>query len=372
MDLYEILGVRRNASLADVRRAYQKRARALHPDLNPGDPIASERFRVVSQAFEILSDAQRRAEYDRGDPLPAPAPAGPEVGFEGFDFEAEVRVGGIGFREIFDGVLNPASDQPAPVLPGESVEQVTRLSFEETFSGTRRQVRVVRLEHCPICRGHGDVAVPPAPCTTCQGTGRVRARRGRMIFSRRCSDCGATGVVDRSTCQRCHGEGRLMQNEWLGVEIPPGVADGMRLRVPSAGNAGRGEGPPGDFFLVVNVEPHPFYRREGHDLHCVVPVSLTEAALGGHVEVPTPDGPVTIEVPAGTQPGQRFRLRKRGMQRLGEKGRGDLYVEVKVQVPAVADDRGRELLRELARLNPEDPRKDLAGLLAAPPAEAKK
>ena len=371
MDLYEILGAPRNASLAEIRRAYQKRARSLHPALNPGDPSAGERFRAVSRAFEILSDPQRRAEYDRGEPL-APAPTGPDVGFEGFDFGAELRVGGIGFHEIFDGVLSATPAQPAPGTPGESVEQTTRLTFEEAVSGTRRQVRVVRLDHCPICRGHGDVAVGPAPCPACQGSGRVRARRGHMIFSRRCPDCGSTGVIDRRACQRCNGEGRLMRSEWLDVEIPPGVADGMRLRVPSAGNAGRKAAPPGDFFLVVSVEPHPFYRREGDDLHCVVPVRLTEAALGGHVEVPTPSGPVTIELPAGTQPGQRLRLRKRGMPRLGGKGRGDLYVEVKVLVPTVADARGRELLQELAGRNPEDPRKDLAGLLAQRPVEAKK
>ena len=163
-----------------------------------------------------------------------------------------------------------------------------------------------------------------------------------------------------------------MQSEWLDVEVPAGVSDGMRLRVPGAGNAGLGGGPPGDFFLTVHVEPHPFYVRAGEeDLQCVVPVSVTEAALGGHVGVPTPDGIVTIEVPAGTQPGQRFRLRKRGMPRLGGKGRGDLHVEVKVVVPAVVGDRGRRLLQELAKLHPEDPRKDLASLLAAP-VEAKR
>jgi molecular chaperone DnaJ len=371
MDLYEILGVRRNASLAEVRRAYQKRARALHPDLNPGDPVAVERFRAVSRAFEILADPQRRSEYDRGEPVAAAVPAGPEVGFEGFDFDAEVRVGAIGFHEIFDGVLSAPAAERGRASAGENLEQSTRVTFQEAFSGARRRIHVVRLDHCPICRGQGHVATGPAPCPRCHGSGRLRARRGHMIFSRRCLDCDATGVLARRPCNRCGAEGRLMQSEWLDVEIPAGVSDGMRLRVPDAGNAGRAGGPAGDFFLVVHVEPHAFYGRAGEDLECVVPISLTEAALGGHVEVPTPDGVVTIEVPAGTQPGQRFRLRKRGMPRLDGKGRGDLHVEVKVVVPPVVGDRARGLLQEVAKLLPGDPRKELAVLLAAP-VEAKK
>jgi DnaJ-class molecular chaperone len=177
-----------------------------------------------------------------------------------------------------------------------------------------------------------------------------------MIFTRRCADCGGGGTVGRRPCGRCAGEGRVMQSEWIEVRIPPGVADGSRLRVPGAGNAGRRGGPPGDFVMVVRVTPHPFYRREGEDLHCQVPVTITEAALGAHVEVPTPDGSVTIEVPAGTQTGQRFRLRKRGLPRLGEKGRGDLYVEAQVWVPTVHDAESRRLLAEFARRNPLDPR----------------
>jgi molecular chaperone DnaJ len=189
-----------------------------------------------------------------------------------------------------------------------------------------------------------------------------------MIFSRLCADCGATGVIDRRPCTRCGAEGRLMRSEWLEVAIPAGVADGTRLRVPGAGNAGRRGGAAGDLVLTISVERHRFYRREGDDLLCTVPVSLTEAALGGHVVVPTPDGPVTIEIPAGTQPGQRFRLRKRGMPRVGQKGRGDLFVEAGVVVPTVAEDRGRALLQEFARLHPSDPRQGLAGLMQERPA----
>jgi molecular chaperone DnaJ len=353
MDHYDLLGIRRSATLSEVRRAYQKLARRLHPDLNPGDPVAAERFRAVSQAFEVLSDPQRRGQYDRGEAAPSPPPA-PEMGFEGFDFSAEVRVGTVDFREIFEGVLRPT--RAAEGGRGEDLEEVTAVSFEESFQGTSRRVQLIRYEQCPACHGSGELALNPRPCPSCEGTGQVRTRRGRMIFTRGCEECGATGTVGRRPCGRCVSEGRIMQSEWLEVQIPAGVHDGSRVRVPGAGNAGRRGGPSGDLVLTVQVAPHPVYRRQGDDLSVEVPVTIIEAALGAHVEVPTPDGPVTIEIPAGTQTGQRFRLRKRGVPKLGEKGRGDLYAEARVWVPAVTDDASRELLREFARRHPEDPR----------------
>ena len=210
-------------------------------------------------------------------------------------------------------------------------------------------MNVVRLGACGACAGSGDVAVAPFPCPTCGGTGHLPSRRGRMIFTRACPDCGATGQVARRACARCAGEGRVMQSEWADVDIPPGAGDGTRIHLAGLGNAGRRGGRAGDFHLVVRVEPHPRYGRQGDDLFCEVPVSMTDAALGAHVEVPTPDGPVTIEIPAGTQTGQKFRLRKRGMPRLDGSGRGDLYAFARVWVPAVRDDAARELLREFER-----------------------
>ncbi|MBI3932708.1 MAG: J domain-containing protein [Acidobacteria bacterium] len=358
MDFYELLGVRKSAGTAEIRRAYQKLARQLHPDLNPGDPVAVDRFRAVSRAFEVLSDPQRRGEYDRGETPPPPVSSAPDVGFEGFDFTAEVRVEGVGLQEIFGSVVSGAIPQGQPQR-GEDLEQATRISFEESLRGVRRQVHLVRQDHCPLCEGAGEVAFGPVPCPRCHGSGRVRASRGPMIFSRRCPDCGATGTVGRRACSRCRGEGRALQTESLDVQIPAGVADGSRIRVPGCGNAGRRGGPPGDLVLAVEVAPHPVFRRDGDDLHCEVPVTLAEAALGAHIDVPTPEGPVTIGIPAGTQNGQRFRLRKRGMPRPGEAGRGDLYIEARVVVPTVTDERGRELVLELARLNPQDPRQGL-------------
>jgi molecular chaperone DnaJ len=350
MDLYERLGVKRGAGSAEIRRAWQRLSRALHPALNPGDPVAAERYREAAQAFEVLSDPKHRAAYDRGEmPAVAVEPAA-EGGFEGFDFSARVRVETVGFREIFDSALRPAERSDAAL--GEDLEQSTRLTFDESMAGTTRRVHLVRFEPCAACGGAGEVAFGPVPCARCQGTGSVRGSRGHMIFSRPCGDCGGAGEIRRRPCTRCSAEGRGVASEWLEVRIPAGVGNGSQVRLPGAGNAGRRGGPPGDFVLTVEVEAHPLFRREGDDLHCVVPVGMVEAAMGGHVEVPTPDGPVTIEVPAGTQNGQRFRLRKRGVPRPGDGGRGDLWVEARVVIPAATDDRARALLRELAVVLP--------------------
>jgi molecular chaperone DnaJ len=358
MDFYEALGARRGATAAEIRRAFQRLARRLHPALNPGDPVAAERFAQAARAFEVLSDPRRRAEYDRGERPAQEAVPIRQVGFEGFDFSVE-SIGSVGFRELFADVLRgPGKREPTPVR-GEDLEQSTRLSFEESLSGTGRRIHLVRQDQCPACNGAGEVAFGPVPCPRCQGTGQVKSRRGHMIFSQACSDCAGSGRLARRPCPRCAAAGRVMQSEWLDVRIPAGVEHGGRVRVAGCGNAGRFGGEAGDFVLAVEVEPDPFFRRQGEDLHCTVPVTMAEAALGAHVEVPTPEGPMTIEIPAGTQAGQRFRLRKRGVPRLGGEGRGDLFIEIEVRVPHVTDDRSRELLQELAQLNPEDPRRDL-------------
>jgi molecular chaperone DnaJ len=351
MDLYELLGVRRSASAAEVRRGWQRKSRALHPALNPGDPVAAERYKEAAHAWEVLSDPKRRAAYDRGEREPSPVAPAPEGGFEGFDFSAGRRVEKVSFREIFDAALRPPEASP-DALRGEDLEQATRVSFEESMSGTVRRLHLVRSERCPACRGSGDVACDPVPCPHCRGQGQVRGSRGHMIFSRPCRECGGRGALSRRPCSRCEGEGRAIASEWIEIQIPPGVSDGSQVRLPGAGNVGRRGGPPGDFVLTVEVEPHSVYRREGDDLHCAVPIGMIDAAVGGHVEVATPTGPVTIEVPAGTQNGQRFRLLKRGAPRLGEDERGDLWVEVHVTIPAVTGSQGRELLRALAKTLP--------------------
>jgi molecular chaperone DnaJ len=363
LDLYETLGVRSRATHAELTRAFEKLARRFHPDLNPGDRLAASRYAAALRAFEILSDPARRAAYDRGELSATPAVPAAEVGFEGFDFGSEVRAEMAGFEELFEG---GASGRVAPSgpEPGSDQELTTQIRFDEAFAGTERRVNVVRQDHCPVCRGAGDVATEPVRCAGCEGTGHVRARRGHMVFRRRCQECDGTGTVRRRPCSRCQGEGRLTRSEWLDFKIPAGVESGSQLKIPGGGNAGRRGGPSGDLILKVEVEAHPFFARSGPDLTCIVPLTMAEAALGGPIEVPTPEGSLTIEVPAGTQTGQRFRLRGRGMPRLGGKGRGDLYVEARVVVPQTLDARGRALLEELARLGPENPRADLLAAAA--------
>jgi molecular chaperone DnaJ len=346
MELYEALGIRRGAGPTEIRRAWQRLSRALHPALNPGDPVAAERYREAAAAFAVLSDAQKRAAYDRGELPVATVTPPPDAGFEGFDFSARVTVETVGFRELFEA-RPPAAGQ-GEALRGEDLEQATRISFEESMAGASRRLHLVRFEPCPQCQGRGDVPFGPIACPRCHGGGTVRGSRGHMIFSRPCQDCQGTGELRRAACPRCEGEGRAIASEWLELRIPPGVSDGSEVRLPGAGNAGRRGGASGDFRLIVEVEPHPVFRREGDDLLTTVPVGMVEAAMGGHVEVGTPEGGVTIEIPAGTQNGQRFRLRKRGVPRPGAGGRGDLWVEVRVEIPAVTSDRGRCLLRELS------------------------
>jgi molecular chaperone DnaJ len=356
-DYYQLLGVRRGASLTELRRAYQRLARQLHPALNPLDPVAAERYRVVTHAFEVLRDPDSRARYDRGEAAEPPPPSEPHVEFHGFDFSIEGKRASAGFREIFAAVIPGTAPESAPVA-GEDLEQATRISFEESLRGAERRVQLLRFDACAACGGSGETSDSVLACARCQGSGQLRTRRGHMVFTRSCPDCGGRGLQARA-CPSCSGQGRLLQSEWLSVQIPAGVASGSRVRVPGAGNAGQRGGRAGDFVLKIDVEPHPLFERDGADLVCELPVSLAEAAAGAHVPVPTPDGPVTIEIPAGTQPGQRFRLRKRGMPKPGERGRGDLWVKIRLVVPAVTDDRARALLRELARLLPEDPRRDL-------------
>ncbi len=353
-DLYEVLGVRRTATDAEIRKAYQKLARLLHPDLNPGDTIAVARFETVQSAFKILSDAARRSDYDHGK-KPQREPLA-DVGFEGFDFSSERVQGAAGFRELFDGVINRPAD---PAEQGEDLEQTTTISFEESLKGAKRRVQIARLAPCAACGGNGDLAVEPLKCRRCHGTGQLRARRGHMVFTRDCSECAGLGTIRSRVCPRCGGEGRLSHSEWLEVEIPAGVENGSHLRIAGAGNAGRRGSAAGDLVLVIEVLDHFLFRREGSDLVCAVPITMVEAALGGPVEVPTPEGSVTIEIPAGTQAGQRFRLRNRGVPRLGQRGRGDLYVEFRVRIPCVLDETGRAHLRAIAEAYPDDPRSGL-------------
>jgi molecular chaperone DnaJ len=386
-DYYAILGVKRDAKPEEIRKAYRHLARKHHPDVNPGNKAAEEKFKEVSAAYDILSDEKKRKIYDQygfysdnlppggygyGDGAAGPTQSPPPgVDFSGFDFsnfddagpEPGRPGGGSGFRDIFSQIFSrggreTVSDEPEK---GTDIEHRMHLGFWDAIRGTQVRITVGREETCPTCHGTGAAPGPPVTCPACGGTGKATKQAGAMRFARTCPQCGGSGKQHRP-CQKCHGSGSVRVPETFDVRIPPGVETGSRVRVPGKGNAGAQGGPPGDIYIVTEVEPHPVFERKGDNIYVKLPVTITEAALGAKVEVPTIDGMSTIKIPPGTQSGQKLRLRGKGAPTLrdssGER-RGDEFVEVQVMVPRVADERTKEILRELARLNPEDPRKDL-------------
>ena len=345
-DFYSILGVDRRFSPTKLRRAYQRRAREFHPELHPGSAEAASMFALVAQAFEVLSDPERRSAYDRGVVEGKTLRERPPLAFEGFDF-APGSNGRQGFRELFESAIEPEGET---ARAGEDLEVTLRISFDEAFRGAHRRLSVTRLSPCATCDGSGHVTRAAEPCASCGGEGSTRVRRGHLVFRARCRDCDGAGQRVHGPCPTCAGESRVHETEWMDIDVPPGIEHGTRLRLPSAGNAGRRGGAPGDFVVHVEVDPHPLYRRAGHDLYVDANVSIFDAAMGGHVSVKTPDGEVPIEIPAGTHGAQRFRLRKRGMPHFGDPGsRGDLWAEVRLVVPAITDAPSRALLAEVSR-----------------------
>jgi molecular chaperone DnaJ len=382
-DYYATLGVERNAKPEDIRKAYRHLARKHHPDLNPGNKkAAEEKFKEITEAYEVLSDEKKRKIYDQygfySDNMPPGGPAGPQPGnarpgsapgydFSGFDFSnfqdagAEQPQGGFGssFRDIFSQIFSRGgAEAEEETARGGDLEHHLHLGFWDAIRGTQLRLSLSRSETCPTCHGTGAGKGPAVTCKMCHGTGKTSRQVGAMKFSGPCPQCGGTGK-QHPLCPTCHGEGVLRKPETFEVRIPPGVDTGSRVRVPGKGNAGRNGGPQGDLYIVTDVEPHPFFERKGDNIYVKVPVTVTEAALGAKVEVPTLDGPSTIKIPPGTQSGQKLRLREKGAPSLRGNARGDQFVEVQVVVPKAADERSREILRELARLNPEDPRRDL-------------
>lgn len=359
-DYYILLGVDPSASKSEIRRAFRKLARKYHPDINPGDNVAAVRYQRIYEAFEVLTDPERREQYDRAGVSPEPA-AGPEparYGFEGFDFSLPGERGAEIFPELFRRD-RPASDRNR--VDGEDVHHRLTISFEESMSGLVSRFQVTRQVSCDTCDGWGGIpASEPRTCPRCKGRGRATQARGFMLFAKPCLDCHGTGMVARETCPDCAGRGRLPESQSVSADIPPGIADGDKLSLPGKGNEARGSGRPGDLYVHVHVQEHPFFTRKGDNLYCTVPITFTEAALGAKIDVPTPDGDVTLRVPAGVQTGQKLRLSERGApSRRSPDGRGDLFVTVRVVTPNIYDDRSRELLRELERLNPDEPRAEL-------------
>jgi molecular chaperone DnaJ len=362
MDLYDILGVKRDAGEAEIRRAYRRLARRYHPGINPGDREAEARFEQVTLAFETLTDPARRQAYDQG-ARAEPAPAEPvSFGFAGFDFSMEVTSGERvpTFGELFADVLTrPGAGPAAGPEAGPDLHAMLSVSLDEVMAGADRYVTITRQVPCRTCAGAGLLRVDPVPCAVCQGTGHIRSLRGHMVFAKRCAACDGTGAQVLAPCRTCVGQGVEARVESLSVHVPAGVADGAEVRVAGGGHAGRRGGRAGDLVLSVRVEPHPLFVRDGDDLHLAVPVAIHEAALGARVEVPTPDGPVRLRIPPGTQSGQRLRLHGRGVPSVRDGQRGDLIVEVRLVLPSLLDERSKELMREFGEINGEDVRQGL-------------
>jgi len=374
-DYYELLGVGRKASAKEIRAAYRKLARKYHPDLNPGDKSAEEKFKQIQEAYDVLSDTKKRQMYDQfgfNTPGPGASPPGAAYGgspedihfdFGGFDFGGGPGAGtggGTSFRDLFSQFFRGASAaRRGPEREaGEDLEFQIDISFAEAMRGTIKKLSITRLDVCNVCHGTG-VAGEEKVCPTCGGSGQVTEVSGKMRFQITCSRCGGTGKL-RSVCKNCGGEGRVARVDTLEVRIPPGAKTGSRVRVPGRGNAGIHGGPPGDLYIITNVQPHPFFERRGDDLYTVVPVTVTEASLGAKVEVPTIDGRAQVRIPPGTNSGKKLRLREKGAPAAGHAGkRGDQIVEVQVVVPKPEDERVRQLLRELSKVDQEDPRREI-------------
>ncbi len=375
-DYYETLKVEKKASPDEIRKSYRRLARKYHPDLNPGDKAAEDRFKKLQEAYDVLSDPKKRQMYDQqgfySDSGFAAGGAQPNngqgMGFSGFDFSdyfSQTKGGPAGgarpeasggFRDLFSQFFTRNAEEAPTAERGTDLEYALSIDFWQAIRGTQIRLSINHQEVCETC--HGAKTAPggsAVTCPQCGGTGNVSQMAGSMKFNLTCPRCNGEGKL-QSVCPTCHGDGRVLRPESVEVRIPPGAQNGSRLRVAGKGNAGTMGMPSGDLYITIRVEPHPVFQREGDNIEVRVPVTVTEAGLGAKIEVPTIDGRALLKVPPGTHNGQKFRLREKGVLNSRKGVHGDQIVEVTLVAPKVQDERTKEILRELAQLNPEDPR----------------
>ncbi|HEX8697754.1 MAG TPA: molecular chaperone DnaJ [Myxococcaceae bacterium] len=348
-DYYEVLGVQKNVSAADLKSAFRKVALQYHPDRNPGNQEAEEKFKEASEAYEVLSDPERRARYDRF----GHAGAG-GAGFEGFGGFQGVNINDI-FGDIFGEIFGGGRGRGRGPGRGADLRYNLEISFEEAAFGCRPKVPIPRPKKCEVCSGSGSKSgAAPKPCTTCGGAGEVRFTQGFFAVSRTCSDCNGTGAVIPDPCGKCRGSGKTPSEEVIEVNIPAGVDNGTRVRLTGMGEPGDRGGQAGDLYVTVIVREHPLFQREDYEVFCEVPISFTQAALGAKIDVPTLDGKVKMTIPSGTQSGKVFRLKSKGIPHLHSQQRGDQHVRVIVETPTELSSKQRELLEKFAELSGEE------------------
>ncbi len=344
-DYYDILGVSKSATDDELKKAYRKLAMKHHPDRNPDNPEAEARFKEAKEAYEMLSDPARREAYDRYGHAGVDPNAGGFAGGQGFGGFADV-FGDI-FGDIFGGQRSGGGGRNQ-VYRGADLRYAMEITLEQAAAGHTTEIRVPGWEHCETCHGSGaKPGTQPTVCKSCGGQGAVRVQQGFFSIQQTCPTCRGSGKVIPDPCTACDGIGRIKKSKTLEVKVPAGIDDGMRIRSTGNGEPGINGGPPGDLYVEIRVREHPVFQRDGDDLHCEVPVSMTTAALGGNVEIPTLDGGAEIELPEGTQTGKQFRLRGKGIRGLRSSYPGDLYAHVVVETPVRLTDRQKELIREL-------------------------
>lgn len=338
-DFYSLLGLPRDCSAEDLKRAYRKLAMQYHPDRNPGDHAAEARFKEISEAYDVLKDDQKRAAYDRFGHAAFEGGAGGQPG--GFDF-------GGGLNDIFDQMFGDLTGRRRAQRGGSDLATEVQIDLADAFAGVKVPVRVATRAQCEACHGSGaEGQSRQETCATCHGNGKVRVQQNFFVIERTCPTCGGAGRIVRNPCRICNGAGTVQREKSLGIPVPAGIEDGSRIRIAGEGEAGPSGAPPGDLYVHVGIKPHPLFQREGANLLMHVPLRMSQAALGSEIEVPVIDGTRTkVKVPAGTQPGEQFRLRGKGFSVLRSTGRGDMYIQVSIETPRNLSRRQRELIEE--------------------------